>query len=1406
MLARASKRKLRYDASLSKQINLSFQQLNLPWLCPAQLQWIVRTSLTTQAGSHDALRRRQPSSVATRNDTRSLATATDPHTPRPDSIPFLSNLSSSLPNQARTVPSFSSIHPWDDFEPLVIHEQIAEPPPRARKLKGIGGDVTELLQNLHACLGVSRWDRAAAIVRRLADMFNPTAPELLEAHTVYLRALIDALCHDRRDVSLKKIQQWFEVEIRRNGIQPSSTILALMCRASLNSLDGKPRSRTVRRYLHLAEEAGLLDATMSSGEFPTNEWQELVHIRDDLFSPLLPNHTNAEAEGSEAMTSTVLHASPEGVAVESSRIPIRPVEQRGLGLTTLKQSLKVVTEGYVTPQHSLAVRDQDGMDGISAYARQAEMEENVVDAALERWRAEHAQMMKMGISTGLQTKPMGALLWNWHTSLIGEVRKELAEIKKVLDNEEHQGNDDRFSYGAYLESMDPEKISATTVVTTLEMLVQQGVCDGVWFGQLAKQIGSRLAAETKANSERRFAKGRKKLMGTVQQRQQVLQRLYKGKTAFAQASKDDATKADERRYTSSEWPLTVKVQIGALLVARLLEVAKIDVLKDPVNPRSGKIQESAFKHEVRSRKGRPLGVISAHNNVVEILMKEPPRYGVGARLPMVIPPKPWTGFREGGYLHYSIPVMRSKGNDEVQEMYARAASEKGDLEQLYAGLDVLGKTAWQINQDVLQVILEAWNTGEAIANIPAENPDLPQPPEPGPSEGEKARAMWRMAIQALENEKAGYHSQRCFFNLQLEIAQAFSKEVFYYPHNIDFRGRAYPISPYFNHMGADHTRGLLMFAKGKELGDIGLKWLKIHLANVFGYDKASLQEREEFATEHMADIYDSATNPLNGKKWWLKADDPWQCLAACFELKKALDCTDPTKFVSHLAIHQDGTCNGLQHYAALGGDSFGAQQVNLEPGDRPADIYTGVANLVRAAIDRDAEEGNEMAEVLQTKITRKVVKQTVMTNVYGVTFVGARAQVQKQLDAIMRNQSECSVDNYQLAAYIAKKIFLALATMFQGAQAIQFWLGECADRISTAITSEQIAKIREHQGKRTATTDPKYKAKIAKQTRPGRQKKDQLKSLFKSSVIWTTPLKLPVVQPYRNERLHEIRTALQSIKMRTPTPQDTVSKRKQLQGFPPNFIHSLDATHMLLSALKCDEIGLTFAAVHDSFWTHASDIPVMNRVLRDAFVKMHSEDIVGRLAAEFAARYGHSMYLATVWSRSPAGVKIKSLRMSRAANKGKANQRAGKQPLQLEEKRKWQTQVHNKRVYLTEELMEEHERQEMLRSDDSAVREKAEKMVTPASIFMASDPSDFAPPSELKGTALGAVPGEGDAAAEDDQLGLFESADVDSASGETKLKRKEQKIHVWVPMSFPDVPKRGDWDISRLKDSIYFFS
>lgn len=61
------------------------------------------------------------------------------------------------------------------------------------------------------------------------------------------------------------------------------------------------------------------------------------------------------------------------------------------------------------------------------------------------------------------------------------------------------------------------------------------------------------------------------------------------------------------------------------------------------------------------------------------------------------------------------------------------------------------------------------------------------------------------------------------------------------------------------------------------------------------------------------------------------------------------------------------------------------------------DVYSEIAALVKAQVDKDAARGVPEALVLQDNVDRKLVKQTVMTSVYGVTFVGARQQISSRL-------------------------------------------------------------------------------------------------------------------------------------------------------------------------------------------------------------------------------------------------------------------------------------------------------------------------------------------------------------------------------------------------------------------------
>lgn len=67
---------------------------------------------------------------------------------------------------------------------------------------------------------------------------------------------------------------------------------------------------------------------------------------------------------------------------------------------------------------------------------------------------------------------------------------------------------------------------------------------------------------------------------------------------------------------------------------------------------------------------------------------------------------------------------------------------------------------------------------------------------------------------------------------QMSIAEEFRDDVFYFPYNMDFRGRTYPVPPNLNILGSDFCRGVLMFDEAKPLGERGMYWLKVRVHNI----------------------------------------------------------------------------------------------------------------------------------------------------------------------------------------------------------------------------------------------------------------------------------------------------------------------------------------------------------------------------------------------------------------------------------------------------------------------------------------------------------------------------------------------------------------------------------------------
>eukprot|EP01122_Echinamoeba_exundans_P012953 TRINITY_DN5568_c0_g3_i1.p1 TRINITY_DN5568_c0_g3~~TRINITY_DN5568_c0_g3_i1.p1 ORF type:complete len:1002 (-),score=139.58 TRINITY_DN5568_c0_g3_i1:35-3040(-) len=816
------------------------------------------------------------------------------------------------------------------------------------------------------------------------------------------------------------------------------------------------------------------------------------------------------------------------------------------------------------------------------YAEQIALEREAVERCVERYTEELQSLLQMG--RGASLKPFQQLLLKWYHPLVQQLTEEVAPYKDAVAAGALEGIPE---YIPYLLNLSEEKLAVITVhevlgaclkmrsgaaVKPLCLAIGESVQAEVNFEEmkalrLDRMRGAESGAETTVlgsaaspadASPRRSRTSYSSGVNHNMVRKDVIRAGHFTKKAItAQAAK---RLSKEQAY----WPSRIKVLVGAALVDLLRRVAKYTV-KDPAGaPTEVPALEHSFAetlHKYYTKKVIRLHPVVFDQLDASLLFRETHhvRY-----FPMLIPPRPWTAPERGGYYKNNTPIIRFHSYaDQVKSLEAR----QEDLAEVYRSLNVLGSTPWRLHNKLFQVAKRVWEQGGGLADIP-DRRDLPMPLPPA---GEGRTTSWFRQIKAIERHNSNLHSLRCDFQLKLEVAERFSARTMYFPHNMDFRGRVYPIPPHLNHMGGDLSRALLVFAEGKPLGERGLRWLKIQIANLYGKDKIPFDDRIKFVDQKLPEIFDSAKNPLDGGRWWLDADEPWQCLSACMELTEALESPDPLSYVSTLPVHQDGTCNGLQHYAALGGDPQGAKSVNLLPSARPQDVYSDVAALVQARMAQDSRNGVAMAQLLEGKVDRKIIKQTVMTSVYGVTFIGARQQINNAL----KDRGIVSDEQmYEASVYIAKKTFESIREMFTGAKEIMEWLAQCASVIA---------------------------------------KKGRL-------VSWVTPLGLPVVQHYRQpNRTHIVRTALQSLILPDEEKADRipVNKRQQRSAFPPNFVHSLDSSHMLLTALLCEKKEITFASVHDSFWTHASTVDQMNASLREAFVQLHRRPILRQLHENF---------------------------------------------------------------------------------------------------------------------------------------------------------------------------------------------
>lgn len=611
-------------------------------------------------------------------------------------------------------------------------------------------------------------------------------------------------------------------------------------------------------------------------------------------------------------------------------------------------------------------------------------------------------------------------------------------------------------------------------------------------------------------------------------------------------------KANEKNVNWNSWGLDARIGVGVKLIDIVMQ--ETDLIEKKTTKSRGKTTiEIAPSAEALE------WVKEFHANA-EIMQPD--------RLPCLVPPDDWKGMQDGGYytpqLRLLTPMVKTRSK-EHKDMFTE------DMGIVQDSLNTIQNVPWQINAEIYDVFKQVWAKGLTFGLPRSEPYEIPK----SPVEGKDKKNFTHKDTTLFENWKA---EARIIYSLEAErvakcfqavrvinLAEEFSKyDKFWYVYQCDFRGRIYATVAGLSPQGPDFAKGLLRFANSKPITKRGAYWLCVHGANCYGVDKVSYSERVKWVADNQEKILAVANDAMSHTDFWSNADKPWQFLAFCYEFARFKK-EGPT-MRTHLPISLDGSCNGLQNFSAMLRDEVGGSATNLVPADKPSDIYARVAAVCTELLEQHnceyARLWKNLASVFNG-LPRELAKRPVMTLPYGSTRQSCREYIYKYI--IEYAQEYIPPERrFKASVFLCPILWEAIGKVVISARKAMDWLQESAGRVA-------------------------------------RKNK---------TIVWWSPIGFPVMQDRRKVLVRRVNTELAGrFYMRIGERIGTLDVAKNKLGIAPNFIHSMDACHLMMTCHKAHEYGITdFAFIHDDFGTLAPDTDTLHEALREAFVDMYGNN------------------------------------------------------------------------------------------------------------------------------------------------------------------------------------------------------
>lgn len=306
-------------------------------------------------------------------------------------------------------------------------------------------------------------------------------------------------------------------------------------------------------------------------------------------------------------------------------------------------------------------------------ARQKLVEDSVYDVAVQRMRRQAELFKELGLGDSvLKTQDLQLWMWQWHQLLQARLKEDIERLVK-----EETG---QFTYfqprylahslptapsfsrkrrplGPFLSLIKPEKLSLITILEIMRLQGSGGIADGMKLARGLVSVGKAIELEYKAQM---CKENNISIPSTTRAGESGFFSRYSYRDLHARRVTARKYMEDAEEWTS-DWTQVLRVQVGSFLVDRLMDVAK--VIRTGTNKRTGELVEEeqpAFTHSYEYLRGYKLGIIRLNPVVAERMAKDCIRDTMHPRhLPMLVRPKPWLNYNEGGYIYNKSACISS---------------------------------------------------------------------------------------------------------------------------------------------------------------------------------------------------------------------------------------------------------------------------------------------------------------------------------------------------------------------------------------------------------------------------------------------------------------------------------------------------------------------------------------------------------------------------------------------------------------------------------------------------------------------------------------------------------------------------------------------------------------------------